>query len=66
VYEAHRWFIAKLSDVLITEAISECGPEIIRHQTLPQVGFQFHTEKFVYSTDGDELFQAWWNKFVIT
>jgi len=65
VYEAHRWHISKLADVLITEAISERGPEIIRHRTLPQVGFQFHPEKFVYDTDGDELFRAWWNKFVV-
>lgn len=65
VYEAHRWFISKLADVLIPEAISDRGPEIIRHHTLPQVGFQFHPEKFVYNTDGDELFQAWWNKFVV-
>ena len=65
VYEAHRWFITKLADVLISEAVSERGPEIIRHQTLPQVGFQFHPEKFVYSTDGNELFRAWWNKFVV-
>lgn len=66
VYEAHRWVIDTLPGELLVEATSQFGPEIIRHDTLPQTGFQFHPEKFVAASDGDELFQAWWKAYVLS
>jgi len=64
VYESHRWVVDNLPAELVIEAESKFGPEIIRHYSLPHVGFQFHPEKFVASSDGDELFRAWYEKYV--
>jgi len=64
VYGAHRWVIDMLPTELVVEANSQFGPEIIRHRTLPHVGFQFHPEKFVALSDGDELFRAWWVQYM--
>ncbi len=44
-YEAHRWTIDHITDDLELLASSAIGPEIIRHRTKPQYGFQFHPEK---------------------
>lgn len=55
-YEAHRWTIDTLPEELVVLAQSETGPEVIRHQTKMQYGFQFHPEKFCDETFGDEVF----------
>ncbi|MDB5245491.1 MAG: synthase, small subunit [Parcubacteria group bacterium] len=57
-YEAHRWTIDSLPDELEILAFSAMGPEIIRHRTKPQYGFQFHPEKMCDETFGDELFRS--------
>lgn len=55
VYEGHRWIIdeAPRFEVL---AVSQDGPEIIRHVTRPIYGLQFHPENLVDQTVGDEMF----------
>jgi len=58
VYEAHRWIIDTVPEELEVLACSETGPEIIRHKTKSQYGFQFHPEKMCDETYGDELFFA--------
>lgn len=56
VYEGHRWIINTIPSDFEVLAISEDGPEIIRHATRPIYGFQFHPENLVDQTTGDELF----------
>lgn len=58
VYEAHRWVIDTVPAQLELLASSQMGPEIIRHRTKPQYGFQFHPEKMCDETYGDELFAS--------
>lgn len=58
VYEAHRWVIDTLPNELEILAFSAMGPEVIRHRTKPQYGFQFHPEKMCDETYGDEVFRA--------
>ncbi|MES2931768.1 MAG: gamma-glutamyl-gamma-aminobutyrate hydrolase family protein [Patescibacteria group bacterium] len=58
VYEAHRWVIDTIPTELELLASSHMGPEIIRHRTKPQYGFQFHPEKMCDETYGDELFRS--------
>lgn len=57
VYGAHRWCIDRVPDELEVLASSAMGPEIVRHRTRPQYGFQFHPEKMCDETYGDELFR---------
>ena len=57
-YEAHRWSIGALPEELEELAHSPLGPEVIRHKTKPQYGFQFHPEKMCDETYGDELFRS--------
>ena len=56
VYEGHKWYISKLPEGFEVLAISDRGPEIIKHKTLPIYGLQFHPENMVNETGGDELF----------
>lgn len=56
VYEHHEWGGDMLPDVLKVLAYSTQGPEIIKHQTLPVYGMQFHPEHFVDTLAGDEVF----------
>jgi GMP synthase (glutamine-hydrolysing) len=58
VYEAHRWVIDEIPAELELLASSCMGPEIIRHRTKSQYGFQFHPEKMCDETYGDELFAS--------
>lgn len=57
-FVAHRWIIDTIPDTLEILAHSETGPEIIRHRTKPQYGFQFHPERLPDETCGDELFAS--------
>lgn len=57
-YEAHRWVIDTIPTELELLASSDMGPEIVRHRTKPQYGFQFHPEKMCDETYGDELFRS--------
>lgn len=56
VYDAHRWVIASLPSELRVLARSEHGPEVIRHTERLIFGFQFHPEKMVDQSYGDEIF----------
>lgn len=56
VYESHRFGISKTSDSLEVLAVSEDGPEAVKHKKKPIYGLQFHPEMFVQETDGDEIF----------
>nr|AIA11970.1 Glutamine amidotransferase class-I [uncultured bacterium] len=58
VYEAHRWVVDAIPQELEVLASSDMGPEILRHRTKPQYGFQFHPEKMCDETYGDELFRS--------
>lgn len=58
VYEGHRWSIDSVPAELEVLAESTTGPEIIRHCSRPITGFQFHPEKMVNETFGDELFKS--------
>lgn len=58
VYEGHRWVIDHIPDEIEVLATSPSGPEVIRHRTKPQYGFQFHPEKMLDETFGDELFHS--------
>ncbi len=57
-FEAHRWVLDSVPSPLLTLAMSESGPEVIRHDSRPIVGFQFHPEKKPSETDGVQLFEA--------
>ncbi|MES2225426.1 MAG: gamma-glutamyl-gamma-aminobutyrate hydrolase family protein [Patescibacteria group bacterium] len=57
-YEGHRWAIDAVPPELEVLAFSAMGPEVIRHRTKPQYGFQFHPEKMCDLTYGDELFRS--------
>lgn len=59
-YDAHRWVIDVLPEELEVLARSVHGPEVIRHKERPLYGFQFHPEKMLEKTFGDELF----NEFI--
>lgn len=57
VHEAHGWAIKKLPDVLVGVAKSGKGYEIIRHETKPIYGLQFHPEIERGSKDGQKIFR---------
>jgi GMP synthase (glutamine-hydrolysing) len=65
VYEAHRWVIDTVPEELEILASSDMGPEIIRHRSKLQYGFQFHPEKMCDETYGDELFRAFIERIVL-
>ncbi|MES2971231.1 MAG: gamma-glutamyl-gamma-aminobutyrate hydrolase family protein [Patescibacteria group bacterium] len=52
VYEDHRWVLSKVPANFHALAYSKDGIEVIRHNSLPLVGFQFHPEMFVTTADG--------------
>lgn len=56
VFEAHRYGVEKIESSLIPLAESEYGIEIIKHQSLPIYGLQFHPEELTDKLTGDELF----------
>ncbi len=56
VYESHRYVIHDLPPELSVIGYSDTGPEIIRHQTKPIFGFQFHPEVYPRRSDGKTLF----------
>ncbi len=58
VYDAHRWAIDTVPPDLQILARSIHGPEVIRHRSRPIYGFQFHPEKMLEQTFGDELFRS--------
>ena len=55
VYEGHRWRIKELPVGFIDLARSKHGIEAVKHKELPIYGLQFHPEKFVDETYGDEI-----------
>ncbi len=57
VYENHKVAITALPKALIGLAKSVDGFEVIKHNTKPIYGFQFHPEMFVDKTNGDEIFK---------
>ncbi|MBU6310783.1 gamma-glutamyl-gamma-aminobutyrate hydrolase family protein [Patescibacteria group bacterium] len=57
-YDAHRWTVEALPHTLELLARSKHGPEVFRHRIRPVVGFQFHPEKMVDESYGDEVFRA--------
>lgn len=57
VYESHQFALVSISKPLIALASSEHGIEIIKHETKPLYGFQFHPEVMEDSQLGDELFK---------
>lgn len=57
VYENHRWVVEDLGYDLEGLAKSKDGYEVIRHKNRPIYGFQFHPEKCVNRTCGDEIFR---------
>ena len=63
-YDAHRWTIESLPEEIEVLAISEHGAEIIRHTTRPIYGFQFHPEKMLEESSGDELFYSFRKKYL--
>lgn len=58
VYDAHRWVIDQVPTDFEVLARSVHGVEVIKHKTRPIYGFQFHPEKMLDETFGDELFAA--------
>jgi len=56
VYESHRWVVERLPEIFKVLAVSEDGPEMIKHKDLPIYGIQFHPENLVEETGGDDLF----------
>jgi len=56
VYDAHRWVVDNLPSEFDILAESSHGPEIIKHHELPFLGLQFHPEKMIDESYGDELF----------
>ena len=57
-YDAHRWVIDPVPESFSVLAESSHGPEIIKHNERPMYGFQFHLEKMLEQSYGDELFLA--------
>ncbi|MEK7063402.1 MAG: gamma-glutamyl-gamma-aminobutyrate hydrolase family protein, partial [Patescibacteria group bacterium] len=57
-YDAHRWVIADVPAEFEVLARSAHGPEVIRHKDRPLWGFQFHPEKMVDESYGDEVFNS--------
>jgi GMP synthase (glutamine-hydrolysing) len=64
VCESHKWVVDTLPDIFEILAISEDGPEIIKHKTKPIYGLQFHPENMVDETEGDELFLRLFGKLL--
>lgn len=58
VYENHQWVIDQMPAGFSIMALSDAGPELIRHMARPIYGMQFHPENLVDEAQGDELFQA--------
>lgn len=56
-FDAHRWIIDTMPPEFVVLAESVHGPEIIKHNSLPLYGFQFHPEIRPEETYGDELFK---------
>lgn len=57
-YDAHRWVITSLPPELRVLARSAHGPEVIRHTDRLIFGFQFHPEKMVDVSYGDDIFHT--------
>lgn len=57
VYENHRWVVENLGYDLVGLAKSQDGYEVIKHKDRPLYGLQFHPEKCVNRTCGDEIFR---------
>jgi len=55
-YESHRFNITELSAEVEAFARSEHGYEIIKHRNKNIWGFQFHPEKYLDESTGDEIF----------
>lgn len=64
VYENHRWIIKTLPADFVSLAHSEHGPEIIKHKNKSIYGLQFHPEKCVSETEGDEVFLSIFNSLI--
>lgn len=56
VYESHRWAV-KSTNNFMPLAKSETGIEVIRHNTKPIYGFQFHPEQLIGGIDGKAIFE---------
>ncbi len=57
-YDAHRWAISDAGPNLSILARSKHGPEVIQHCIRPIFGLQFHPEKMVDESYGDEVFRS--------
>ena len=57
-YDAHRWIIDEIGSGLEVLATSLHGPEVIKHGDRSIYGFQFHPEKMLDETYGDELYKS--------
>ena len=55
VYESHHFAITSLPPTLRGIARSDSGFEIIRHASLPRLGFQFHPESTTHTSGGPTL-----------
>ncbi len=55
-FENHRWGTEKLPKDFEVLAESTHGPEVIRHNTRPIYGLQFHPENHTDTSFGDEVF----------
>lgn len=58
VKEAHLYSVTNVNEELKVLATSENGIEIVKHNTRPIIGVQFHPESMTQELDGDELFDS--------
>ncbi|MBL8030873.1 MAG: gamma-glutamyl-gamma-aminobutyrate hydrolase family protein [Candidatus Doudnabacteria bacterium] len=56
VYESHQFAVPSVPSPLVALATSAHGAEIIKHESKPMYGFQFHPEVLEDKQLGDELF----------
>ena len=64
-YDAHRWIVDQVPMTLDILAQSVHGPEVVRHKERPIYGFQFHPERMLDETLGNEIFDAFVRQYVV-
>ena len=55
VYENHRWAVKQVNSPLITLAKNTNGIQIVKHESRPLYGLQFHPELKVEETQGKQI-----------